>query len=82
MSVKDSVRWRKSSRSGGNGGACVELAYTLAAVHDSKNPNGPILRADLGALVVEAKSGRLGWPTRQTAPNPAIAGSGPLCVQS
>jgi hypothetical protein len=35
--------WRKSSRSGGSGGQCVELATTcgLTAVRDSKNPNGP-----------------------------------------
>jgi hypothetical protein len=60
MSVNESVRWRKSSRSGGNGGACVELAHTLAAVRDSKNPHGPVLRTDLGALLVEVKAGRLG----------------------
>jgi hypothetical protein len=35
--------WRKSSRSGGNGGQCVEVALNLpgiAAVRDSKNPDG------------------------------------------
>jgi uncharacterized protein DUF397 len=33
--------WRKSSRSGGNGGQCVEVAQNLpaiVAVRDSKNP--------------------------------------------
>ncbi|WP_440064531.1 DUF397 domain-containing protein [Streptosporangium sp. OZ121] len=38
--------WRKSSRSGGNGGQCVEVASNLAgvvAVRDSKNPGGPKL---------------------------------------
>jgi hypothetical protein len=37
--------WRKSSRSGGNGGACVEVA-TLpdrVFVRDSKDPYGPVL---------------------------------------
>ncbi|MGX7826896.1 DUF397 domain-containing protein [Actinokineospora sp. 24-640] len=38
------VRWKKSSKSSGNG-ECVEVAYAeaLAAARDSKNPNGPIL---------------------------------------
>jgi hypothetical protein len=54
------TRWRKSSRSGSEGGNCVELAHTMVAVRDSKNPAGPVLRADLGALVAAVKSGRLG----------------------
>lgn len=38
--------WRKSSFSGGNGGACVEVARNLpgvVAVRDSKDPAGPAL---------------------------------------
>ncbi|MGW0505679.1 DUF397 domain-containing protein [Micromonospora sp. NPDC003241] len=38
--------WRKSTRSGDNGGACVEVADNLpdlVAVRDSKNPAGPAL---------------------------------------
>lgn len=37
--------WRKSSYSGGEGGACVELACNpmINAVRDSKNPAGPVL---------------------------------------
>ncbi|MFC4588310.1 DUF397 domain-containing protein [Sphaerisporangium corydalis] len=38
--------WRKSFRSGNNGGECVEIATNLpsvVAVRDSKNPNGPVL---------------------------------------
>lgn len=37
--------WRKSSRSGGNGGQCVEMAClpTGKAIRDSKNPNGGVL---------------------------------------
>ncbi|MBW4716922.1 DUF397 domain-containing protein [Saccharothrix obliqua] len=37
--------WRKSSYSGGNGGACVELAHagSRLLVRDSKNPEGPTL---------------------------------------
>ncbi|AVT30073.1 MULTISPECIES: DUF397 domain-containing protein [unclassified Plantactinospora] len=38
--------WHKSTRSGGNGGACVEVADNLSevvAVRDSKDPTGPVL---------------------------------------
>ncbi|WP_435205483.1 DUF397 domain-containing protein [Micromonospora sp. bgisy143] len=40
------ARWRKSTRSSGNGGACVEVADNLpgvVGVRDSKNPTGPAL---------------------------------------
>ena len=48
MSTPDLSRavWRKSTRSDGNGGNCVEVARNLpgiVAVRDSKNPNGPAL---------------------------------------
>jgi hypothetical protein len=38
--------WRKSSRSGSNGGQCVEVARNLpgiVAVRDSKHSDGPVL---------------------------------------
>ncbi|MEU6024824.1 DUF397 domain-containing protein [Micromonospora sp. NPDC047134] len=38
--------WRKSTRSGDNGGDCVEVAANipgLVAVRDSKDPTGPAL---------------------------------------
>ncbi len=38
--------WRKSTRSGGSGGDCVEVADNLpgvVAVRDSKDPHGPAL---------------------------------------
>ncbi|MBA9002849.1 DUF397 domain-containing protein [Thermomonospora cellulosilytica] len=37
--------WRKSTRSQGSTGNCVELARLpgTLAIRDSKNPNGPIL---------------------------------------
>lgn len=38
--------WQKSSRSGGNGGQCVEVARNvpgIVAVRDSKDPDGPKL---------------------------------------
>ncbi|MET8140223.1 DUF397 domain-containing protein [Sphaerisporangium sp. NPDC005288] len=41
-----SAKWRKSSRSSGDGGQCVEVASNLPgviAVRDSKNPGGPVL---------------------------------------
>jgi hypothetical protein len=36
--------WRKSSYSGNNGGACIEVAAARAvAIRDSKDPAGPAL---------------------------------------
>ena len=38
--------WRKSTRSNGSGGNCIEVARNLpgiVAVRDSKNPDGPAL---------------------------------------
>ncbi|NBE82420.1 DUF397 domain-containing protein [Micromonospora rubida] len=40
------ARWRTSTRSSSNGGACVEVADNLpgvVAVRDSKDPVGPAL---------------------------------------
>jgi hypothetical protein len=40
------AEWRKSRRSGNNGGNCVEVAANLpgiVAVRDSKDPEGPSL---------------------------------------
>ncbi|MFG1878510.1 DUF397 domain-containing protein [Sphaerisporangium sp. NPDC049003] len=45
MELSD-ARWRKSSRSGSNGAACVEVATNLpgvVGVRDSKDPGGPVL---------------------------------------
>ncbi|MBE1486813.1 DUF397 domain-containing protein [Plantactinospora soyae] len=44
--------WRKSTRSGGNGGACLEVADNLSdvvGVRDSKDPGGPVLTFDTQA---------------------------------
>ncbi|MFI5837540.1 DUF397 domain-containing protein [Micromonospora sp. NPDC051300] len=41
--------WRKSTRSGGNGGACVEVADNLPGVvlvRDTKDRDGGTLRVD------------------------------------
>ena len=53
------VHWRKSTFSGGDNNACVELTGTLDAVRDSKNPDGPILRADLHGLLTALQDDRL-----------------------
>lgn len=46
------ARWRKSSRSGSDGGECVEVASGLpgvVAVRDSTRPDGPALVVAPGA---------------------------------
>ncbi|MEQ4300109.1 DUF397 domain-containing protein [Plantactinospora sp. B6F1] len=46
MADLTSAQWRKSTRSGSNGGDCVEVADNLAdvvAVRDSKDQSGPVL---------------------------------------
>jgi hypothetical protein len=54
--------WRKSSYSGTNGGACVEVASNLpgvVAVRDSKDPHGPALvftPADWAAFTAALKA--------------------------
>lgn len=50
------LAWRKSSRSGPNGGDCVEVAKCACqtAIRDSKVPNGPHLTlspADFAAFL-------------------------------
>jgi hypothetical protein len=55
--------WRKSTRSGGSGGNCVEVADNLCgvvAVRDSKDPDGGALvlaPAQWNAFVRSAKDG-------------------------
>ncbi len=56
--------WRKASRSGNNGGNCVEVADNLPgviAVRDSKDPDGPVLRfsgSDWAAFVAGIREAR------------------------
>jgi hypothetical protein len=50
-------QWRKSSRSSGQGGNCVELSDT-GAVRDSKNPAGGVLRVDVAGLLADVATGR------------------------
>jgi Domain of unknown function (DUF397) len=57
--------WGKSSYSGGNGGACVEVARNLpgvVAVRDSKDRTGPVLTfspAGWDTFTAGLKSGEL-----------------------
>ncbi|MGW4381767.1 DUF397 domain-containing protein [Kitasatospora sp. NPDC004531] len=61
----ETLTWRKSSYSGGNG-ACVEIAVPGAAsiaVRDSKDPQGPQLRfssASWAAFASAAGAGAFG----------------------
>ena len=53
------LTWRKSTYSGSaDDGNCVELA-AHGAVRDSKNPDGPVLSANITALVVAVKAGQI-----------------------
>ena len=62
MDLTDAI-WRKSSRSGNNGGNCVEVARNLpdaVAVRDSKDPGGPVLvftREQWRAFAAEIRNG-------------------------
>ncbi|SDT79853.1 DUF397 domain-containing protein [Actinoplanes derwentensis] len=55
--------WRKSTRSGGNGGDCVEVAGNLpgvVALRDSKDPGGATLifdRAEWTAFLAGVRAG-------------------------
>ncbi|HEX6354049.1 DUF397 domain-containing protein [Actinophytocola sp.] len=49
------MAWRKSSFSGSNGGSCVEVANTLDALRDSKNP-GSVLAGRVDLLVARVRS--------------------------
>ncbi|MGO9219824.1 MAG: DUF397 domain-containing protein [Streptosporangiaceae bacterium] len=62
----DNVIWRKSSYSGSNGGACVDVADNLpgiVAVRDSKDLHGPNLtfsRDEWRTFTSSIKRGELG----------------------
>jgi hypothetical protein len=54
--------WRKSSYSGSNGGACIEVATAdlAVAIRDSKDPDGPLLafaRDEWNAFAEQVKAG-------------------------
>ena len=58
------AEWRKSARSNGSGGACVEIARNLpgvVAVRDSKDPHGPKLTvapAEWRNFIADLKAGQ------------------------
>jgi hypothetical protein len=52
------MAWRTSSSSG-SGGNCVQVRRDLAALRDSKDPNGPTLRVDLPGMLAAIKAGHL-----------------------
>ncbi len=60
--------WRKSTRSGDQGGQCVEVAFleTAVGLRDSKDKgNGPILICtpdEWNAFLAEARNGELSRP--------------------
>lgn len=56
--MTENLDWRKSARSQ-NSSNCVEVHRNLGALRDSKNSAGPVLRADLVALVAAVRSGQL-----------------------
>jgi hypothetical protein len=49
----EAKRWKRSTRSTGGANNCVEVAHTLDAVRDSKNPSVilPVTPAALAALL-------------------------------
>lgn len=57
--------WRKSHRSNGSGGNCVEVAKLAdggRAVRDSKDPAGPVLTCtptQWAAFIVDVRNGEL-----------------------
>ncbi|HEU4425812.1 MAG TPA: DUF397 domain-containing protein [Pilimelia sp.] len=62
MNSSGTTPWRKSTSSGGDGGACVEVRRNDGAiqVRDSKNRSGPVLTftlAEWRAFVAGAKAG-------------------------
>jgi hypothetical protein len=68
MDTIDPALWRKSSYSGSNGGACVEVAVVLdgtMAVRDSKDPGGPklaIASDEWAAFTAGVKAGEFDLP--------------------
>ncbi|NBE79560.1 DUF397 domain-containing protein [Micromonospora rubida] len=64
MAELTNAQWRKSTRSGDNNGACVEVAdnlFGVVAVRDSKDPAGPALTfspTSWSAFVRSARSAR------------------------
>ena len=63
MMAISATTWRRSSRSSGNGGACVEVARTrdVVLIRDSKHPAGGRLELPIAVfneLLASIKDGR------------------------
>jgi uncharacterized protein DUF397 len=59
----DRMKWRKSSRSSANGGACIEVARLpdVVGIRDSKNPSAGYLAVSaraFGSLLDEIRMGQ------------------------
>ena len=55
----ESYRWRKATASS-NQTDCIEVAHTMGAIRDSKNPVGPMLSVPVELLVRVVKANQLG----------------------
>jgi hypothetical protein len=51
------TKWRKSSKSD-TGASCVEVRNDLAAIRDSKHPDGPTLTVDLPTFLATVRTGQ------------------------
>jgi hypothetical protein len=56
MMERKPLRFKKARASGGQSN-CIEVAHSLRHVRDSKASGGPVLEADLLALVAAVKDG-------------------------
>jgi len=52
------LQWQKSSYSNPPNGNCVELSRPRGLIRDSKDPEGPVLRADVTAFLDAIKRDR------------------------
>jgi hypothetical protein len=62
MKIGENTPWFKSSRSGGNGGSCVEVRVHDGRIQtrDSKDPDGPVLTftpAEWSAFICGVRDG-------------------------
>lgn len=51
--------WRTSSFSGAENNDCVQVANTLGALRDSKNPDGGVLAAGVPRMIEAIRKDRL-----------------------
>ena len=81
------AEWRKSSRSGDNGGNCVEVARNLprvVAVRDSKNPHGPALTVEFAGwrdFIADVKAGRHDLTRAEWRKSTRSGSNGGACVE-